>query len=128
MPRTDGQSRWTGVRVGYACDWGGSVREMNYLDLHGADGCEGSLIKHPNGNLYFSNPTHWPLRYNLDIKKSTDNGQTWKHHHTVWKKSAGYSSMRVMPGTDEIGILYDRNNKTMIIFEAQSVSFTLVDP
>ena len=92
------------------------------------DGCEGSLIKHPNGNLYFSNPTHWPLRYNLDIKKSTDNGQTWKHHHTVWKKSAGYSSMRVMPGTDEIGILYDRNNKTMIIFEAQSVSFTLIDP
>ena len=35
----------------------------------------------------------------------------------------GYSSLVVM-GTAELGVFYDRNNHTMVVFEAQSVSFT----
>ena len=49
-------------------------------------------------------------------------GATWEHHATVWNKQAGYSSLVVM-GPTELGILYDRNNHTMVIFEAQGVSF-----
>ena len=45
----------------------------------------------------------------------------------VWRKAAGYSSMTVLDD-GRIGIFYDRNNHTMPIFEAQSVSWTTFAP
>ena len=90
-------------------------------------GCEGATIRHPNGALYYSGPSKPPLRDVMAIKQSTDNGTTWQETMTVWSKAAGYSSMVVMDPQDarsDIGLLYDRNNATMIIFEAQAVSFT----
>lgn len=95
------------------------------------DGCEGATIRHPNGALYYSGPSKPPLREVMMIKKSVDDGATWQDHLTVWDKAAGYSSMVVMDPTtasSDIGLLYDRNNATMIIFEAQAVSFTAFSP
>ena len=42
------------------------------------------------------------------------------------EKGAGYSALVAMDN-NKLGVFYDRNNHTMIIFEAQSVSFTSVD-
>jgi len=92
-------------------------------------GCEGSLVYHPvTKKLYFSHPDppFHLLRNNLRIWSSSDAGGSWqKHGDLIWKGSAGYSSIVVL-GAD-LGLLYDRNNHTMIIFEAQSVSFTTVE-
>ena len=91
-------------------------------------GCDGSIVYHPNGKLYFSHPDS-PLgffRTRMRIWSSNDIGLSWQVHATVWKEAAGYSALTVM-GTEkeaDLGLLYDRNNHTMIIFEAQSVSWT----
>ena len=51
-------------------------------------------------------------------------GATWEHLAIVWEQAAGYSALS--PVGDEIGVLYDRNNHTMVVFEAQAVTFTLI--
>eukprot|EP00729_Bicosta_minor_P012629 gene12629-28164_t len=97
-------------------------------------GCEGGMIFHPNGKLYFSHPddpaTH--LRNKMVIKVSEDKGQTWSDHVEIWGPHSGckledgcvpaasYSSMAVLDAGDkdsEVGLLFMRNNKTMLIFE-----------
>merc|ERR1712232_620759 len=97
------------------------------------EGCEGSIVYHPGTKkLYFSHPDPMLklLRTRLRVWSSSDHGHTWDHHATIWSKAAGYSSLVVMgdaPGA-KLGLLYDRNNHSMLVFEAQSVSFTTVDP
>jgi sialidase-1 len=105
-------------------------------------GCEGSLIHHPNGKLYFSNPScHFfgcllnvdLLRVHMEVKVSEDQGATWKHHVTIWQKSAGYSAMVVLGDAvdSEIGIYYGRNNNTLLgslVFSAREISFTTFKP
>ena len=97
-------------------------------------GCEGGMVFHPNGKLYFSHPddpaTH--LRNKMVIKVSEDKGQTWSDHVEIWGPHSGckledgcvpaasYSSMAVLDAGDkdsEVGLLFMRNNKTMLIFE-----------
>jgi sialidase-1 len=95
-------------------------------------GCEGSIVYHPGTKkLYFSHPD--PVlhlfRTKLAVWSSSDHGQTWKLQTVVWPKGAGYSAMVVMGKGAEakLGLLYERNNHTMVVFEAQSESFTTVD-
>ena len=62
------------------------------------------------------------------VRASADGGRTWRVHRTVWAGSAGYSAMVVL-GDGEgapLGLLYDRNNVSMIVFEARGVTFTTV--
>ena len=92
------------------------------------------MVFHPNGKLYFSHPddpaTH--LRNKMVIKVSEDKGQTWSDHVEIWGPHSGckledgcvpaasYSSMAVLDAGDkdsEVGLLFMRNNKTMLIFE-----------
>jgi sialidase-1 len=94
-------------------------------------GCEGSLVYHPaTAKLYFSHPDD-PLqlrRYRLRVWSSGNMGASWDHHATVWSSAAGYSALVVMPGAHAgLGLLYDRNNHSMFIFESQSVSYTRVE-
>jgi Ca2+-binding EF-hand superfamily protein len=49
-------------------------------------------------------------------------GEDWEDHTVVWKQAAGYSSMTVLDD-GRVGIFYERNNHTMTVFEAQSVSW-----
>ena len=96
-------------------------------------GCEGSLLLHPNGKLYFGHPDP-PLglfRTRFNIKVSADKGargrctQVWGEESATCVPpcvpAAGYSSMVAMgDGVDApIGLLYDRNNVSMVIFEAR---------
>ena len=92
------------------------------------DGCEASLVAHPNGKLYHAAPDSFLLRAKMAVRVSSDGGSTWQVHQRVWAGSAGYSSMVVL-GTDKrapLGLLYDRNNVSMVVFEARGVSFTTV--
>jgi sialidase-1 len=103
-------------------------------------GCEGALVAHPNGNLYYSHPDEHVLRQVMNVKASEDGGQTWRQHTQLWGVSAGceppcvpaasYSSMSVLGDEidSEIGILYMRNNATMLIFEGRGVTFQTFKP
>jgi len=90
------------------------------------EGCEGSLVYSPGENkLYFSHPDPKLdlFRNRLTVWSSSNLGTTWEVHTVVWGKSAGYSSMVALEN-GKIGVFYDRNDHTMAIFEAQSVSWT----
>jgi sialidase-1 len=104
-------------------------------------GCEGALVSHPNGKLYFSHPDDPPLRNRMVVKVSADGGETWEDHREIWGPSSGcdqaagcvpaasYSSMVVL-GTEkdsEIGLMYMRNNRTMLVFEG-TPSYTTFAP
>ena len=93
-------------------------------------GCEGSLVYHPKTEkLYFSHPDPSLdlFRNRLVVWSSTNLGATWEKHATVWGKAAGYSSM-VVQQDGQLGMFYDRNDHSMAIFEAQSVSYTTLSP
>ena len=92
------------------------------------DGVEASLVMHPSGRLFHSAPESFSFRTRMVVKVSDDKGATWRHHATVWEGSAGYSALAVLgDGPDApLGLLYDRNNRTMMIFEARGVTFTTV--
>lgn len=94
------------------------------------DGCEASIVVHPNGKLYHSGPNAYLLRTDLVVKVSEDLGATWQTHTRVWDGAAGYSAMAVLGSEVDspIALLYDRNNRTMIVFEARGVTFTTVAP
>ena len=94
-------------------------------------GCEGALLYHPGTKkLYFSHPDPALdlFRKQLRVWSSSNLGATWESHAVVWPGAAGYSSLVVMGNASDadIGIFYDRNNHTMAVFEAQSVSFTTI--
>ena len=108
--------------------WDGSVANRDLPSP--IDGCEASMVVHPNGRLYHSSPDSHLLRNRMVVRESADDGRTWRVHERVWPASAGYSSMIVL-GNDTnaaLGVLYDRNNVSMIIFEARGVTFTTVSP
>lgn len=93
-------------------------------------GCEGSLVYHPGTRkLYFSHPDPALdlFRNRLKVWTSSNLGATWEEHAVVWRKAAGYSSLTVL-ADGNLGVFYDRNNHSMAIFEAQSVSWTTVAP
>ena len=106
----------------------GPIREAKDLP-EPIRGCEGSMVYNPKTKkIYFSHPDPSLdlFRNYLTVWSSSDFGMTWTVHDKVWNSAAGYSSMVLMPGNDELGIFYDRNNHTMIVFEAQSVSWTTI--
>ena len=107
----------------------GPVREIKEIP-EPIRGCEGSLVYHPGTRkLYFSHPDPSLdlFRNRLRVWSSSTNGTTWESHTVVWGKSAGYSSMVVLKD-GSIGIFYDRNDHSMVVFEAQSVSWTTFAP
>lgn len=102
-------------------------------------GCEGAVVLHPNGHLFYSHPDSHLLRNVMRIKRSDDGGRTWRDHSTIWGPKAGcdkpcvpaasYSSMSILgDDTDsEIGIFFMRNNVSMLVFEG-SASFAKFSP
>ena len=118
-------------------------------------GCEGALVLHPNGRLYYAHPdpppsTAWlsrpwlpspMLRERMNIKVSDDGGRTWQQHVQLWGADAGncvppcvpaasYSSLAVLGdgAQSELALLYMRNNASMLIFEGRGVAFATFAP
>ena len=93
-------------------------------------GCEGSTIYHKaSGKLYFSHPDppHGLFRANMRVWSSSDAGKSWQEEADIWSGAAGYSALVTMKDDDKLGLLYGRNNHTMFIFEAQEMSFAIID-
>jgi len=89
--------------------------------------CQGSIIgigeKRGKTVLAFSNPADVLKRDNLMVKISYDEGITWPKSMLVDKSSPGYKgdwsaySDLVLLNKNTIGILYERNNYSEIIFK-----------
>ena len=94
------------------------------------DGVEASIVFHPGTQrLYHSAPDSFSFRTDLHVKSSADDGKTWMDLSAPWEGgSAGYSALAVLGDEADapLGLLYDRNNHTMLIFEARGVTFTTV--
>ena len=90
--------------------------------------CQGSIIsigeKRRKTVLAFSNPADALKRDNLMVKISYDEGITWPKSMLVDKSSPGYKgdwsaySDLVLLNKNTIGILYERNNYSEIIFKS----------
>jgi len=90
------------------------------------EGCEGSMIRHPNGLLFFSNPTEMsPVRDNMSLHVSPDNGLSWKPYTILDSGSSAYSAL-VNLRNGSVSILYERSNDTKLIFEPQSFIYEVV--
>ena len=68
--------------------------------------CMASLIRHPHGELLFSNPNNPKKRVNLTIRASTDNGRTWSGGRLLDARMCSYSCMTVLKD-GRIGVLYE---------------------
>ena len=94
-------------------------------------GCEGSTIRHPDtGTLYYSGlsvPFPTPLRYNMSIFTSTDEGATWTAQSVVHAGSSAYSSLAALGNGDSIGLLYEWANETKLIFDPDYFSFVVIN-
>lgn len=103
-------------------------------------GCEGSMVVHPNGNLYFSHPIQKILRKDLAVMVSQDQGKTWRRHKMIWQGDTAYSDMQVLGYTpvSKIGIIFERSNsrhhgrsaleKSGLVFVPKEQTFFVFDP
>jgi hypothetical protein len=91
------------------------------------EGCEGSTIAHPaNGWLFFSIPNNpSPLRYNMSVLVSKDNGSSWSLLRVIDTGRTAYSALAIMPDQSVV-LLYERANHSGIIFIPQHISFVRV--
>ena len=68
--------------------------------------CMASLIRHPDGLLFFSNPASPKQRVALTVRASSDNGKTWSKSRLIDPRPSSYSSMTVL-NDGSIGVLYE---------------------
>lgn len=112
--------------VAYSKDGGASwVSEKSDQNLPDPV-CQGSILdigkKKGKNILAFSNLDHLKDRDNLTLRISYDEGKTWPWKKVIAKSSkanegdfAAYSDL-VNVNADEIGILYEKNNYSKIVF------------
>jgi sialidase-1 len=86
---------------------------------------QGSIIRYSfndegQSRLLVSNPAHPHSRYNLTVRLSTDEGQTWPISKVIDPGNAAYSDL-VIQADQRIGVLYERGNQGGIYY----VNFTL---
>lgn len=95
------------------------------------EGCQGSTIRHPETDiLYYSGPAvpfPSPLRYNMSIFTSSDNGTTWTAQSVIHPGSSAYSSLAILSDGHSIGLLYEWANKTKTIFDPDYFSFVVIN-
>lgn len=72
--------------------------------------CMASLLRHPNGELLFSNPNNPKKRVAMTIRTSSDGGRTWSDGKVLDPRPSSYSCMTVLRD-GHIGILYETGPK-----------------
>lgn len=110
---------------------GGATWDTAYFDPNLPDPvCEGSLLsigtRKGRGVVAFSNAADTKNRDNLTLRVSYDEGKTWKKNIIVAKAPSGkershsaYSDI-VSLGRKKIGVLYERENYSKIVFSVVS--------
>lgn len=71
--------------------------------------CMASLFRHPDGELYFTNPNSPTKRVALTLRHSTDDGRTWSAGRLIDPRGCMYSCLTALPD-GRLGILYEVEN------------------
>ena len=106
---------------------GGSTWYTTYFDKNLPDPvCQGSILtvgeKRGKSILAFCNPADTARRDNLTLRISYNEGKTWKKSYLIDKSAQGYKGDYtaycdiVNLSGNEIGVLYEKNNYTQIVF------------
>lgn len=107
-----------GVRVWSRWDWEGNVMQgkwsSSWLTVPDPT-CMASIVRHPHGELIFSNPNHSQRRVALTIRSSIDDGLTWSQGRLLEPNGAMYSSLTVLRD-GRIGILYESSDARGLVF------------
>ena len=77
--------------------------------------CMASVIRHPHGELIFSNPNHAQRRVALTIRSSTDGGRTWSVGRLLEPGGSMYSCLTVLRD-GRIGVLYESADAAGLVF------------
>lgn len=77
--------------------------------------CMASLVRHPSGELLFSNPASAAGRRNLTLRRSRDGGATWSAGSVLEPGGAMYSSLAVLPNGD-VAILHESGPARGLVF------------
>jgi sialidase-1 len=77
--------------------------------------CMASLIRHPHGELLFSNPNSSTKRVAMTIRASTDGGRSWSDGKLLDPGASMYSCMTVLRD-GRIGILYESGAAAGLVF------------
>lgn len=99
-------------------DLGQSWSEVTTDSTLAEPGCQGSMINYQTRGksfLLFSIPDDKKLRRNLVLHISENAGKTWTKKLPIYK-SADYSCLTKLPNGN-IGILFDADNRTRIVFK-----------
>jgi sialidase-1 len=72
--------------------------------------------------ILFSNPNHPKARYNLTVRLSYDEGQTWPVHKVVDSGPSAYSDL-VIQSDMRLGVLYERGNQGGIAYASFSLDW-----
>jgi hypothetical protein len=87
--------------------------------------CQGSMLHFTTAKgqriLLFSNLNHPARRENLTLYASYDDGKTWRVHRVICAGSAAYSDL-VIQQNNQVGILYEKDNYTKIVYEREVMS------
>jgi sialidase-1 len=90
-------------------------------------GCNASIIRYTSvkdgadmNRLIFSNAKMKDDRFNMTVRISYDEGETWSAGKTIYSGSSAYSSLCVLANGD-IGLLFEKDNYNDNVF----TSFTL---
>lgn len=101
--------------------WGKTESIRGFIEP--IDGCEGSTVRCPHSDrLVYSGPVSLITRRHMSIYVSDDEGKKWHQHAVIDPGCSAYSSL-AWQGNGQLGILYERCNKTMLIFEPDLISY-----
>jgi sialidase-1 len=79
--------------------------------------CMASLLRHPSGELFYTNPNSSTKRVALTIRYSTDDGRTWSDGKLIDPRGCQYSCLTIL-SDGRIGVLYEvENTLTFARFE-----------
>ncbi len=85
-------------------------------------GCNASLIRYTSikdgddrNRLLFSNARMADKRENMTVRISYDEGKSWSEGKTIYKGSAAYSSMSILPNGD-IGLVFEKDDYQKNVF------------
>lgn len=94
--------------------------------------CQASIltlsVKKEKSVVAFCNPADTKRRDNLMLRISDDEGKTWKKSYPIYNTNsetsmdpAAYSDMAPMHKKSEVGILYEKDNYSQIVFISHSI-------
>jgi sialidase-1 len=112
---------------------GGVTWEASSFDKHLPDPmCQGSImtidVKKDKSVIAFCNPADTKRRDNLTLRISDDEGKTWKKNFEIYNTKtetsvdpAGYSDLVTINKKSTVGILYEKDNYSKIVFTSHSI-------